>query len=224
MEEPPRIEKVTSSRGVSLSDTATILQSFIDTLDNDHGTPSHDGTTKTSAVAAAAANGSAGKCNTPRKTRQELEEESILKQFDLLSKQINSGLVTDDTYERLKLIRDSMAGEVCGKPLLPSQVKKVDDDDAAADFAENEVRGDYDEAPIKEEEEENIDESQQFINELNKVEDDLIRQEEDERRKKAKKAKKEKKKAKKEAKREKRRASRESNGNSEKRIKVEMSP
>jgi hypothetical protein len=223
MEEPPRIEKVTSSRGVSLSDTATILQSFIDTLDNDHGTPSHDGTTKTSAVAAAAANGSAGKCNTPRKTRQELEEESILKQFDLLSKQINSGLVTDDTYERLKLIRDSMAGEVCGKPLLPSQVKKVDDDDAAADFAENEVGGDYNDAPIKEEEE-NIDESQQFINELNKVEDDLIRQEEDERRKKAKKAKKEKKKAKKEAKREKRRASRESNGNSEKRIKVEMSP
>lgn len=224
MEEPPRIEKVTSSRGVSLSDTATILQSFIDTLDNDHGTSSHDGTTKTSAAAAAAANGSAGKYNTPRKTRQELEEESILKQFDLLSRQINSGLVTDDTYERLKLIRDSMAGEVCGKPLLPSQVKKVDDD-GAADSAENAVGGDYDDAPIKEEEEEkNIDESQQFINELNKVEDDLIRQEEDERRKKAKKAKKEKKKAKKEAKREKRRASRESNGNSEKRIKVEMSP
>ena len=224
MEEPPRIEKVTSSRGISLSDTATILQSFIDTLDNDHGTSSQDDSLKIPAVTAVSEN-SADKMNTPRKTRQEAEEESILRQFDLLSKQINSGLVSDDTYERMKLIRDSIVAEANGQPLLPSQVKKSDDVTAAI---ENDLVDDNFGDNIKQEDEELDNGHQQLINELNETVQDLNKREEKEKRREAKKAKKEKKeakKAKKEAKREKREKRKAENGEgvAMKKIKVEVS-
>jgi len=221
MEEPPRIEKIASSRGVSLSDTATILQSFIETLDQDHSASSQEDAAKPAAAEAAtvAAAGSTNKWNTPRKTREQIEEETILKQFDLLSKQINSGLVSDDTYERLKLIRDSIAGEASGAPVLPSKVKMQDDNEA-----ENDVGGNFDDVhikkesddtnygvSIKEEETEIVDESQQFINELNEAE-------QEQRRKDAKKLKK----VKKSERKAKKKRSRESNDNNddEKRIKI----
>ena len=221
MEEPPRIEKITSSRGISLSDTATILHSFIETLDQDSSALSREDTAKPipAETAAAAAAGSTNNWNTPRKTREQIEEETILKQFDLLSKQINSGLVSDDTYERLKLIRDSIAGEARGAPVLPSKVKMQDDY-----ASENDVRGNFDDVHIKKESEEMddgvyikeektemVDDSQQFVNELNEAEQEQRRRE----AKKLKKVKKSERKAKK-------KRNRESNGNNddEKRIKI----
>ena len=223
MEEPPRIEKITSSRGISLSDTATILHSFIETLDQDSSALSREDTAKPvpaeNATAAAAVAGSTNNWNTPRKTREQIEEETILKQFDLLSKQINSGLVSDDTYERLKLIRDSIAGEARGAPVLPSKVKMQDDY-----ASENDVRGNFDDVHIKKESEEMddgvyikeekteiVDDSQQFVNELNEAEQEQRRRE----AKKLKKVKKSERKAKK-------KRNRESNDNNddEKRIKI----
>ena len=201
MEEPPRIDRILSSRGISLSDTATILQSFLSTLDNNHGVKDDTVTTAKSPTKST---------DTPRKSRNEIEEEAILKQFDLLSKQ-PSGLVSDDTYERLKLIRDSIVGQAEGRPLLPSMIKSVKEEEFDADTVKEETN-------IKEEE----DPTQQFIDELDAVQHDL--QQEQEAKKLAKRAKKEKKaakKAKKEAKK-KRRMGRESDGG-EKRIKVEMS-
>ena len=222
MEEPPRIEKITSSRGISLSDTATILQSFINTLDNDHGRSSQDGSFKISA----ASESTPDKMNTPRKTRQEIEEESILRQFDLLSKQVNSSLVSDDTYERMKLIRDSIVAEASGKPLLPSRVKKSDDNNITT-ANENDLHDNVGNS-IKQEDEEIDNGHQQLINELNETEQDLNKREEKEKRREAKRAKKEKKeakKAKKEAKREKREKRKAESGEvvAMKKIKMEVS-
>lgn len=205
------MEEVTSSRGISLEDTASILQSFIDTLDNDQGASSEEDAAKSSSVTTAAVT-----ATTPRKTRKEIEEESILKQFDLLSKHINTGLVSDDTYERLKIIRDSLIGEATGRPLLPSQIKRrdiMDETDEGHDTIKNDEEG-------------MLSGSRQFINELSEAEQNSMKQDEDARReaKRAKKEKKSAKKAKKEAKkekREKRKAARESGGGDEKRIKAE---
>lgn len=230
MEEPPRIEKVTSSRGISLSDAGSILQSFIDTLDNDHdGTTSshHD---KPSSTPAVTATSSTNANTTPRKTRQEIEEEAILKQFDLLAAK-PSGLVSDDTHERLKLIRDSILGEVTGKIVLPSSVvKKIGDDVQDATTTNGNSSGEntyWDDENgtnnVKEEED-----GQQFINELNEAEEELQRQEDEIKRREAKRAKKEKKsakKARKEARRESKRRGMEMSdgggGGSNKRIKLE---
>jgi hypothetical protein len=212
MEEPPRIEKVTSSRGVSLADAGSILDSFINTLDSQgHGaSQAIDASPSTPTKAEAATSTTAAA--TPRKSYAELEEESILKQFDLLTKQ-NTGLVSDDTYERLKLIRDSIAGEVEGRVLKPSLLKKKDDEHQYNSHIEN-----YQDA--------GADESQQFINELEEAEQELIEREEESRRsaKKAKKEKKSAKKAKKEAKKKRKQDSlRESEDGDvgEKRIKLE---
>lgn len=231
MEEPPRIEKVTSSRGISLSDAGSILQSFIDTLDNDHdGTTSshHDNPPSTPAVTATSS--TANNANTtPRKTRQEIEEEAILKQFDLLAAK-PSGLVSDDTHERLKLIRDSILGEVTGKIVLPSSVVKKIGDDVDATTTNGNSRGENTPSDengtnnVKEEEED----GQQFTNELNEAEEELQRQEDEMKRREAKRAKKEKKsakKARKEARRESKRRGMEMSdgggGGSNKRIKLE---
>jgi ABC-type hemin transport system substrate-binding protein len=102
-------------------------------------------------------------------------------------------------------------GQAEGRPLLPSMIKSVKEEEFDADTVKEEIN-------IKEEE----DPTQQFIDELDAVQHDL--QQEQEAKKLAKRAKKEKKaakKAKKEAKK-KRRMDRESDGG-EKRIKVEMS-
>jgi hypothetical protein len=196
MEEPPRIEHIVSSRGISISDTAAILQAFLATLDNHHFAPQDHAEAEKTTTAS-----DSNSWNTPRKSRQEMEEESILKQFDLISKQFESRLVSDDTYERLKMIRDSILGEASGRPVLPSEVVKVTQrENAGIDkgHVDNENH----------ESEEIIDETQQFIAELHEAERDLNRkekeQQEQKRRKEAKLAKKEKKAAKKAKKEEKR--------------------
>jgi hypothetical protein len=220
MEEPPRIENVTSSRGASLSDAGSILDSFINTLDSQGQGASQPIDAKPSTPAKAAAGTSSTAAVTPRKTRAELEEESILKQFDLLSKQ-NTGLVSDDTYERLKLIRDSIVGEVEGRVLKPSLLKKKEavESNGVDEFDEHRYNA-YNE------DDQEVDESQQFINELEEVEQELVAREEESRRsaKKAKKEKKSAKKAKKEAKKKRKQDSlreSEAGGVSEKRIKLE---
>ncbi|KAL3803126.1 hypothetical protein HJC23_003401 [Cyclotella cryptica] len=222
MEEPPRIEHIVSSRGISISDTASILQAFLATLDNNHVAPQDRG----EAMNVTSSNDH-NNWNTPRKSRQEKEEESILKQFDLISKQFESRLVSDDTYERLKLIRDSLVGESTGRPVLPSEVvKSTQRDDAETNNGDGAHNDNTESQEI-------IDGTQQFIAELYEAEQDLDGQitrelEEGERRREAKKAKKEKKaakKARKEAKkerREKRKAeSASGDGGGKKRVKIE---
>eukprot|EP01082_Thalassiosira_pseudonana_P004368 g4019.t1 g4019 contig15:163675-164340(+) len=139
MEEPPRIEKILSSQGVSLSDTAMILQAYLATIDHHHHRhpseqPAHDDDDDNDDDTVK-----------PRKSRQEMQEEALLKQMDQLSKK-SSGMVSDDIYERLKMIRDSICGEVNGVPLMPSaartameQSQGADDnsDDGAARAANN---------------------------------------------------------------------------------------
>lgn len=221
MEEPPRIEHIVSSRGISISDTAAILQAFLATLDNQHFA-SQDHAEAEKMTTASDSNS----WNTPRKSRQETEEESILKQFDLISKQFESRLVSDDTYERLKMIRDSILAEASGRPVLPSEVAKATQrDDAGSDKGHDVNNENHETEGI-------IDETQKFIAEFHEAERDLNQkekeQQEQKRRKEAKLAKKEKKaakKAKKEAKRERRDKRKAESANShdgdKKRVKVE---
>ncbi|KAL7484481.1 hypothetical protein ACHAW6_010124 [Cyclotella cf. meneghiniana] len=218
MEEPPRIEHIVSSRGISISDTAAILQAFLATLDNHHFSPKNHGEAEKATVAS-----DSNSWNKPRKSRQEMEEESILKQFDLISKQFETRLVSDDTYERLKMIRDSILGEASGRPVLPSEIVKATKQDNAGihmNHGVNNQNRDFEEI---------IDETQQFIEELHEAEQDLSRKEKEKqerkRRQEAKKEKKAAKKAKKEAKRERRDKRKAESANShdggKKRVKVE---
>lgn len=221
MEEPLRIEHILSSRGISISDTAAILQAFLATLDNHHFASKNNGEAEKATVAS-----DSNSWNKPRKSRQEMEEESILKQFDLISKQSETRLVSDDTYERLKMIRDSILGEASGRPVLPSEiVKATKRDNAGIDMNHGVNNQNHDFEEI-------IDETQQFIEELHEAEQDLSRKEKEKqerkRRQEAKQAKKEKKaakKAKKEAKRERRDKRKAESANShdggKKRVKVE---
>ena len=79
MEEPPRVERILSSRGISLSDASTILRSFLSTLDDNHGF-SQDARTATRADRD---HDSANDDSAPRKSRP-TKEETILEQLDSL--------------------------------------------------------------------------------------------------------------------------------------------
>ncbi|KAL9188373.1 hypothetical protein ACHAXT_006751 [Thalassiosira profunda] len=127
MEEPPKIERIVASRGVSLSDTASILKRYISTIDQHHlhheaATPADDDLDDD--LDEAISNAIDAETATPtRKSRQELEEERLIAQMDRLA-DTNKTTISDDVYERLKMITDSICAEVEGKPLSASAAKK----------------------------------------------------------------------------------------------------
>lgn len=127
MEEPPKVERIVSSRGVSIADAASLLKSFlskIDEFDYNH----HFGRESRKDTVAAAATTSTttpqyenGK-SPPRKSWEEREEEALIAQMDKLANANNNSTtgISDDVLERLRMISKSICAEVDGKHLSAS--------------------------------------------------------------------------------------------------------
>jgi len=149
MEEPPKIERILSSRGVSLSDAASLLKSFLSNIDQYHGHHDEEG---------GALDGGGGRRRQeelayendtnvegrvkregggPRKSWQEREEEALIAQMDHLANDgYSASGVSDDVLERLRMITQSLCAEVEGKPLSASGMMMTSasrKDDAADD-------------------------------------------------------------------------------------------
>ncbi len=125
MEEPPKIEQIISSQGISLSDTASILNAYLSNIERDQY-----GLT-TSAAATITTEGEISEMPS-NKSRQEREEEALIAQMDQLTNTKTSSstgrMIPDDIYERLKLIAQSICTEVEGK----SATSRMISDNAAA--------------------------------------------------------------------------------------------
>mmetsp|Transcript_47035 Transcript_47035/g.99967 ORF Transcript_47035/g.99967 Transcript_47035/m.99967 type:complete len:202 (+) Transcript_47035:168-773(+) len=142
MEEPPKIERIISSRGVSLADTAVILKSYLSGIDRYHHHDSRPTTTSEQEETTSNENGE----ETPRQSRREREEEALIAQMDqLVNEKSSEGMISDDVYERLKMISESISAEVEGRPwsasghaAAPGKPRETGNDDerdeGASDF------------------------------------------------------------------------------------------
>ena len=136
MEEPPKVERIVSSKGVSIADAASLLKSFLSKIDQYDGNHHHDTrendddffhtndglfgleSRKDNTVAATA---TATSTTTPRKSWEEREEEALIAQMDKLANaNNNSSGISDDVLERLRMITKSICAEVDGKHLSAS--------------------------------------------------------------------------------------------------------
>ncbi|KAL3795818.1 hypothetical protein ACHAW5_004768 [Stephanodiscus triporus] len=144
MEEPPKIERIISSRGVSLSDTASLLKSFLFNIDqyqghygegDDFGSAYGESRQEESTYE----NIDLGKGH--RKSWQEREEEALIAQMDKLANGNSTLGISDDVLERLRMITKSICAEVEGKPLSASgmmtAVSRKDGADATHEFKRN---------------------------------------------------------------------------------------
>ena len=141
MEEPPKVERIVSSRGVSIADAASMLKSFlskIDQYDDNHhyyereNDNVHDEDLFYNVVADAAATTTPPSTSTTpryengsksptRKSWEEREEEALIAQMDKLANANNSTSgISDDVLERLRMITKSICAEVDGKHLSAS--------------------------------------------------------------------------------------------------------
>mmetsp|Transcript_3270 Transcript_3270/g.7237 ORF Transcript_3270/g.7237 Transcript_3270/m.7237 type:complete len:242 (+) Transcript_3270:54-779(+) len=168
MEEPPKIERIISLQGVTLSDTSTILTTYLADIDQyhhhptavDHYSPEHGTTTVTQEDQTPQSKRNGKFSDTPRKSRQEREEEALIAQMDrLVGEKLSSGMISDDVYERLKMISDSIRAEVEGRPWSASGVVAA----AAASTVTQEELGDDDEQEVVEQ---NDDGADAFLAEL----------------------------------------------------------
>lgn len=128
MEEPPKIERIVSSKGISLSDTAILLQAYLSNIDQHHhevpplDKDSEDNNEQDATTTPNDADGQT-KIQTPRKTREDWEAEALIAQMDaLVNNKSSSGMMSDDVYERLKMITKSICAEVDGVPLSASGI------------------------------------------------------------------------------------------------------
>lgn len=128
MEEAPKIERLITSRGITLSDAASILSSYVAMIDSDaspHKTsPAFDDASTPDTDQAN--NHSTGLGILSPRQRQEQNEEreagrllAKLNQLDPASSNNRyfGGSISDDVYERLHMIMKSMVGEAEGKPV-----------------------------------------------------------------------------------------------------------
>mmetsp|Transcript_7664 Transcript_7664/g.14039 ORF Transcript_7664/g.14039 Transcript_7664/m.14039 type:complete len:231 (+) Transcript_7664:156-848(+) len=157
LEEPPRIERIVSSRGINLADTATILQAYLSSIDDFHKpTPIDEGEGDETAAIGETGNNHDGNA-TPRKSRQEIEDENLLQQLTATTS--NSGnSISDDVYERLKIISDSIVAELSGKPLSVVDAGRKGGGSAV----------EYDN--MNEEGDTNVDGAEEFLQELKEAE------------------------------------------------------
>ena len=247
MEEPPKVERLLSSRGISLSNAANILKSYVSIIDEHHG-PVVDPSSSSPA-------NNIGQNDTLKSQQQqqqqddiaeEKEEERLLarrNQLDPTTSNTNNrlgGSISEDVYERLRMIMESVVAESEGRVVsavgVYAKSKEADgnlNEEGGDGVMEGEVEnnGQEDEFMKELEEAERLEtEYNQEAEEHQKVEQPKIEEEEPqqqqqkidyEQKKKDKKAKKAAKKAKKEAKKRKASSGGGDGANEEKRVKVE---
>ena len=133
MEEAPKIERLITSRGITLSDAASILSSYVAIIDS--AAAPH----KTSPAFDDASTPDTNQANnhstelgilSPRQRQEQNEEREAgrllakLNQLDPASSNNRyfGGSISDDVYERLHMIMKSMVGEAEGKPVSAVKV------------------------------------------------------------------------------------------------------
>ena len=228
MEEPPKIERIVSSQGVSLSDTATILKAYLANIDQHHHHQPADSNVapyEEEGDEEDITNNNTDKSNTnnttPRKSRQEREEEALIAQMDQLvnnnnnTKSKSGSMISDDVYERLKMITQSICAEVEGKPIrsareFDNQVEMKEEEQSSLNNGANDFLAELEETERLAKEE--VQQKQQPTPPAILTHRD---------KKKEKKAKKSAKKAKKEAKRKAKEMEDIANNDAVKRVKVE---
>lgn len=221
MEEPPKIERIVSSRGISLSDTATILKAYLANIDQHYHRPVDNNVApyeEEGDEEDITNNNTDSKSNTnnttSRKSRQEREEEALIAQMDHLVSNDNnkskSGMISDDVYERLKMITQSICAEVEGKPIR-NQVEMKEEEQSSLNNGTNDFLAELEETERLAKEEEDEEQQRQSPKPALTHRD----------KKKEKKAKKSAKKAKKEAKRKAKEMEDIANYDAMKRVKVE---
>ena len=240
MEEPPKVERLLSSRGISLSNAANILKSYVSIIDQHHG-PIVDPSSSSSAS-------NIGQNDTLKSQQQqqdiaaEKEEERLLARLNQLDPTINNtnnrlgGSISEDVYERLRMIMESVVAEAEGRVVsavgVYAKSKVVADggnnEEGGEGVMEGEVENGQDEFMKELEEAERLETEYQEVQP--KIEEEEAQQEQQqqkqqkidyEQKKKDKKAKKAAKKAKKEAKKRKASSGGGDGANEEKRVKVE---
>ena len=156
MEEPPKIERILSSRGVSLSDAASLLKSFLSNIDQYHGRHDDEGGDLDDALDGGGrrreelayeddnVEGRGKRGGGPRKSWHEREEEALIAQMDQLANGGNSASgISDDVLERLRVITGSICAEVEGRPLSASgMMTSASRKDGATDAFKEEEEGD----------------------------------------------------------------------------------
>ena len=236
MEEPPKIERLISSRGITLSDASNILKSYVAIID--HGPHKPSSSTEDGIDTPSSSNNHGGD-DTDKRSRQDIaeerEEERLLARLNQLDpKESNNhrlGSISEDVFERLRMIMESVSGEAEGRVVSAVGVYHASSKSKGGEQGgENDEGGDD---IVKEELDDGQDEFLKELQEAERLETEQLQEpkvEEEEQpqqqqqqidyeqKKKDKKAKKAAKKAKKEAK--KRKAS-SGGANEEKRIKVE---
>ena len=141
MEEPPKIDRIISSQGISLSDTASILNAYLSNIEHlQYGGLEATADALLLSGKSTTADGGISE-NSHNKSRQEREEEALIAQMDQLTNTKSSSassssagrMISDDIYERLKLIAQSICAEVEGKPYTTTTNRMMTDDNVASD-------------------------------------------------------------------------------------------
>ena len=124
MEEAPKIDRIVSSRGVSVKETAAIMRAYVSRLGSfrpPSGLPDDDG-----------GDGGADDAGEPssadRKSRREMKEEALLAALAAEEIAVRQ-LISDDVRERLGLIAESIVAEAEGRE-LPSVAGRRERDEA----------------------------------------------------------------------------------------------
>ena len=138
MEEAPKIDRIVSSRGVSVKETAAIMRAYVSSLGSFRpvpgGLPDDDG--------AGGGADDAGDQSTPaeRKSHREMKEEALLAALAAEETAVRQ-LISDDVRERLGLIAESIAAEAEGRE-LPSVAGRRERAEEGEGSHEEEARDD----------------------------------------------------------------------------------
>mmetsp|Transcript_21042 Transcript_21042/g.34493 ORF Transcript_21042/g.34493 Transcript_21042/m.34493 type:complete len:246 (+) Transcript_21042:97-834(+) len=241
MEEPPKIDRLLSSHGITLSNASNTLKAYVSMIDHHHG-PRQPPSSSTPIDAPSSSFDNGG--NDTRISQQqdsaaaeEREEERLLARLNQLDPTVTNnrlGSISEDVYERLRMIMESVSAEAEGRVVSAVGVyassKNVVEQSGSENYegGEDVMKEELEDEFMKELEEAErleMDYQVQQQQQQPKVEQDQPQQEQQqkidyEQKKKDKKAKKAAKKAKKDAKKRKA-SSGGGDANEEKRIKVE---
>lgn len=127
MEEAPKIDRIVSSRGVSVKETAAIMRAYVSSLGSFQPLPS-DLPDADDDGAGGGGDDAGEPSSAERKSRREMKEEALLAALAAEETAVRQ-LISDDVRERLGLIAESIAAEAEGRE-LPSVAGRRERDEA----------------------------------------------------------------------------------------------
>ena len=144
MEEAPKIERVVTSQGISISDTAKILTSYLSKVNHHHQSINFNDTSKDDVSNLDNDDEDYANNQSPiRKSKQEREEDALIAQMDQLANSKSSGMISDDIYERLNMITQSITAEVEGRTISACGLDKNKDSDDNVNDTTNDGVNDF---------------------------------------------------------------------------------